>query len=515
MYRYWILLLCGMAAFAQPAGSFRQKLDQIMNRPEYRHSRFGMEFYSLSTKEVLFELNAQQLFVPGSTTKLLSTGNLLAALGPDYRFHTRVYRTGPVNDGTLDGDLVLVASGDPNLSGRIQPDGTLAFENVDHSYDNSEATRAVPGDPLAVLKELAGQIASRRIRRVSGHLFVDAGLFPEGARELGTGVIISPISLNDNIVDVTVASGAEGAPARLQVSPPTAYVHFINETKTVGSGEKASFRWTNDVSDPDGAHTVTVTGSIPAGKPTLLHAWHAPEPSRFAAIAFAELLRERGVAVQAARPAMANLPPSSVHTDANLVAEHVSPPLIEEVKVTLKVSQNLHASMMPYLAGALGAHARERVDLAGFELEHAWLEKAGLDLSAAAQSDGAGGAAYFTPDFMTHYLAYMAGQKYFPAFHKALPILGKDGSLWDIQVNSPAAGHVFAKTGTFGATNSLNRNLLLLGKGLAGYLTTRDGRNLAFAIYANFVPGDRETIAHTVGDALGEIAAAAYETSLQ
>src|SRR5207249_3371272 len=121
---------------AQFPPALEQRIKKIMSRPEFAHSRFGIEFYSLDTGKVLYELNSQQLFVPGSTTKLLTEGTALELLGGDYRFHTRVYRTGPIkNGGTLDGDLVLVASGDPNLSNRIQPDGTLAFEDQDHSSD--------------------------------------------------------------------------------------------------------------------------------------------------------------------------------------------------------------------------------------------------------------------------------------------------------------------------------------------------------------------------------------------
>jgi D-alanyl-D-alanine carboxypeptidase len=212
------------------------------------------------------------------------------------------------------------------------------------------------------------------------------------------------------------------------------------------------------------------------------------------------------IAVQAA---------ASFYKPESQVAEHVSPPFTEEVKVTLKVSQNLHASNMPYVLGATLAKGGQDALQAGFDLENQFLRKAGLDLSGASQSDGAGGAAFYTPDFMVHYLVYLSHQEsLFPAFFRALPILGKDGTLWDIQPDSPAAGHVHAKTGTFGAADMLNRNLMVTGKGIAGYIDRKDGRRLAFAAYINMVSGDPETIAHHVGDALGEVAAAAWDGTL-
>ena len=152
---------------------------------------------------------------------MLTEGTALALLGADYRFHTRVYRTGPIEaDGTLKGDLVLVASGDPNLSGRIQSDGTMGYTNEDHSYAGSPDTKAVPGDPLMVIRELAAQVAEHGVKRITGHVIVDATLFREGARELGTGAVISPISVNDNCVDLNVTPGAAaGDPVTMTVSP--------------------------------------------------------------------------------------------------------------------------------------------------------------------------------------------------------------------------------------------------------------------------------------------------------
>ena len=94
---------------AQSGSSLEQRIQTIMARPEFAHARFGIEFIDASTGNVIYKLNEQELFVPGSTTKLLTEGTALELLGPDYRFHTKIYRTGPIDKhGTLKGDLVLV-----------------------------------------------------------------------------------------------------------------------------------------------------------------------------------------------------------------------------------------------------------------------------------------------------------------------------------------------------------------------------------------------------------------------
>src|SRR4029077_17415226 len=212
-------------------------------------------------------------------------------------------------------------------------------------------------------------------------------------------------------------------------------------------------------------------------------------------------------------------PYARFYATENQVAEHVSPPLSEEIKVTLKVSQNLHAGMGPYLLGTLvGKDTKGPLD-AGFKVEHDFLQSAKLDLSGAAQGDGAGGdwADLFSPDFMVHYLTYWTTRPDYQDFFKALPILGKDGTLAKIQTNSPGAGHVFAKTGTFGSEDKLNSKMMLNGKGLAGYVLTKDGKKLAFAAYVNHVSlaPDPEAAQQVAGQALGEIAAAAYDANLE
>jgi D-alanyl-D-alanine carboxypeptidase/D-alanyl-D-alanine-endopeptidase (penicillin-binding protein 4) len=129
-----------------------------------------------------------------------------------------VYRTSPLSKtGVLSGGLVLVASGDPNLSNRIQHD-TLAYENEDHAYGQVLEARLVPGDPLVVIRNLAKQVASKGVKTIEGRVLVDVSLFPEGTREGGSGVVISPMALNDNVIDVIVKPGSTaGTPASLQI----------------------------------------------------------------------------------------------------------------------------------------------------------------------------------------------------------------------------------------------------------------------------------------------------------
>lgn len=484
--------------------------------PRLRHSIVAGAVYDLDSHRMLYARHAGVLMVPASTTKLLTEGTSLALLGPNFRWTTPVYRTGPIDaQGVLHGNLVLVASGDPNLSQRIRPDGTLAFENEDHAYDGSAETKAVPGDPLAVLRDLAEQVAKAGIKRVEGSAWIDAALFPDQGAENGTGVTLSPIVINDNLVDVTVTPGAHaGDPVSINVSPQTRYVRFINKATTGAPKSDATIDMSADHrDDQSGRHVVTIVGTQPAG-PSVLYAYRVAEPVSFARDVFEQTLRDAGVSLvlPTSVPALSIVSPatSSYYIPANLVAQHVSPPLSEDAYITLKVSDNLHAALMPYMWAVYLAKAKSDYLKAGFRLEAQMLTRAGLDLNQAAQSDGYGGA-YFTPDFMVHYLAWARGQSWYRYLFRGLPIMGVDGTLVDIQTKSPARGKVFAKTGTDGGDDYLGGGGTI-EKGLAGYITTRGGRHVAFAFYIGTMKGPHgEDTGPVAGQILGAMASATYE----
>jgi PBP4 family serine-type D-alanyl-D-alanine carboxypeptidase len=499
---------------AAAQSDFDAAFKAVVARPEFVHSTFGAEIYSLDRKTVLYSWNPEKLFLAASTTKVVTVASAYNLLGADYRFRTAVYRNGTVQKGVLTGDIILVASGDPNLSGRKRADGTLAYSNEDHSYGGFDAE--LVGDPVEPLRALAKQIAASGISEVRGRVLVDASLFREGETEPGTGMTISPISLNDNIIDVVIAPGAVGAAATVSISPQVPYIRFTN-TLTTGAADASTTIDYSEIQRPDGTIDVTLKGQIPSGKGDYVKAYRVKQPARFAATLFAEALQKAGIRL-GNRPAEVVTGIKPDYAPADRVGEYVSAPLSEDGKIILKTSQNLHASMLPYVVGSVRGGASDTANKRGFELAHDYMKAAGLDTSGAVQSYG-NGSSMFTPDFMVRYLAYMAGQPNFGVLRDALPVLGRDGTLVKTLTRSAAAGKVLAKTGTSIQPDFLHQGVIVTAKGLVGYTTTTTGERIAIAIYVNDVPltlgrddypAASAAAGKLAGDAMAEIAAAAH-----
>lgn len=484
------------------------ELNAITGRQALVGARIGIAVQPLGEGHLVYEREADQLFVAASTTKIPTCASALAALGPDYRFTTVVRASGAVDEeGTLHGDLLLVAAGDPNLSNRIVED-RLEFRTFDHAMAGVSGSAAIPRDPLAVLRSLARGVATHGIRRVSGKVRVDLCLFPERDREGGTGAYVSPITVNDNLIDVELTSGeTEGTVVGISSTPITGYVCFIAEAVTAPAGSLPQISF-DEVGFIDGIRAVAVRGTMPASS-RLHFPYTVREPGRFAATVFTEVLVDAGIRMEPVDP---HAPITGrAATDDPIVASHTSPPLREAVKVVLKVSQNLHAQMLPAIVGSIAANAPgEGAMQAGFDAAQrtfaAWM----LDADGARQGDGCGAIGFFTPRYMCSLLSAIAAQPFAADFEDGLPVLGKDGTLHDIQTGSPAAGHVKAKTGTLVFIDRLNRQGYLTSKALAGYVDAASGARYTFAAYVNGATIGSIDGIHDVGEMLGEIATALY-----
>jgi D-alanyl-D-alanine carboxypeptidase/D-alanyl-D-alanine-endopeptidase (penicillin-binding protein 4) len=190
-----------------------------------------------------------------------------------------------------------------------------------------------------------------------------------------------------------------------------------------------------------------------------------------------------------------------------------SPPLSESIKLIFKVSHNLHASTLPLLVAAKNG---KRTLGAGMLLQREFLLRAGVNADSISFGGGAGGspADAVTPRATVQLLRYMANRPDAAAYRDGLPVLGVDGTLFDaVAGDSPARGHVQAKTGTLFFENLLNNRYLVTSKALAGYMTTSGRKNLAFAVFVNNAHIQTEADTARVGRTLGHFCELVWEAN--
>lgn len=477
-------------------------IEKLLEQPRFKHAHWGALVQDLATGEVLYALNPDKLFIPASTTKLYSVACALDAFGAQHRFVTNVRQRGDVDGNVLRGDLILVASGDPTLGGRTLAGNRIAFTNNDHTYANgARETQLTEPNPLAGLDELAKQIATGGLRRIRGDVVIDDRLF-EKAEGSGSGPSrITPIMVNDNLIDFSISPTTAGQPAKVSWRPESAGIQVEAQFETVAAdGELVT--WIRDL----GNGRYFLHGKIPEKHATVVRVVEVADAASHARTLFIEALARAGVVVEAptlGTNALDRLPTSKEVAELPVVSKFESPPLAEEAKLILKVSHNLHASALPLL---VASKYGERSLGAGLKRQREFLKRLGVDAESISFGGGAGGsrADHTTPRATVQLLKAMAARPDFDAYRDALPILGVDGTLATaVNAQSAARGKAQAKTGTLLWDDLLNGESLLTSKALAGYLTTAKERRVAFALFVNYVHLRDGVTTRSVGADLG------------
>ena len=231
-----------------------------MAHSRYNHARWGLLVVDLETNRVIQQAAPDQFFPIASTTKLFAIAAALEVLGADHVFETPVVYSGELGEtGILNGDRILIAQGDLTMGGRRNPDGTIAFTDFDHTDANalSGAVLTAP-DPLGGLDDLAQQIAAAGIARVTGEVIIDDRLFAsEEVREF----ILTPIIINDNLIDISIVPQNVGETAAVEWRPQTGVFEVVSEVETVDEASRPIGISAETIGD---VTRLTVTGEIAA-----------------------------------------------------------------------------------------------------------------------------------------------------------------------------------------------------------------------------------------------------------
>ncbi len=452
--------------------TIQSKISQYLRRPGIRSTHWGMEVIDTDGDQVLVSLNPDKPFTPASVLKVLTTSAALEKLGPDFRFRTGVYTNGRIlDDGTLAGDLYLVGRGDPNLT----------------------ETPEDPSDKPAI-QELAGKLGALGVKRVEGNVIGDDSYFdPAGngndwtARELKSayGSSISALNINNNVVWISVWPGKTKELVHVGMEPRTSYYRVRN----LGVTGSRRARRTIGVRLIRRTRTIVISGVLPLGR-TLNRYVRMDDPAEVAASILRDELQRIGIAVDGKVGVLhgGEMPPEE-RRSLTLLAERESPPLVRELEIINKQSQNLHAEM---LLRTLGAElAGEGTEEAGLQVVRSFLVEAGIEDHQVSLGDGCGLSRdnLVTPRFQTSLLKYITTRPYFGPFLGTLAVSGTDGTLKNRMTAEPMKGVIFAKTGTLNGVSTLS-----------GYMTTKSGRQLIFCIFANDARASTTRVRRTIDE---------------
>lgn len=443
-----------------------EQITLAITGPEFDDAEWAVLIYDLESGTPIYGWNENKNMIPASNTKLYTTATALDKLGADFSYTTHVLSDGSIDGNVLDGNLIVVGSGDPVIGGR---------------YND--------GDIVKTFKDWADSLKAMGINQIDGDIIGDDNYFDDVP--LGPGWMwddetywysaeVSALSLNDNTIDLTATGTRPGEPARIEWEPSnTPYVTVFNNTVTVHADSSGE----NNYVRRRASNIVDVSSEVPAAKSVTRYVTISNPTQYFVTVLRDELVQE-GIKVNGNPVDADNISTNNYREGSAIhLASHTSVPMSEIVKAINKPSHNLYADMVLKTLAAENNIEQEMEPAGswkgGIEQVKQFLGTAGADTSKTLLVDGSGLSRYnlVTADMTIDLLRYMWNhddQQVFSAFYESLPIGGVDGTLSGRYPSGAARGNVRAKTGTVSYASSLS-----------GYVNSADGHPIAFSIMAN------------------------------
>lgn len=454
------LLACARPAPAlgpklEPLQQLRQDITAATSLPGVQRAAWGIVVHSLDRNERIYELNPRTLLVPASTSKLVSLASAVDAVGWDYRYETVVRASAPIVNGTMQGDLLIAGSGDPSIGGR-------AGERLDVW--------------VAALRALG-------LRRIEGRVIGDDDAVEEPRPQLAwawddlgypTGALFGALNLAENRMEITVNPGSATGYQPTFSMDPAAWSRPLRNRTVTGPPESRVSLWPEQ---RPGEAFLTIAGSIPIGAPPARLQISVGNPTAWFATVFRAALIDGGIDVSGDAYDVDDVAPRPEWAGARTLFTHRSSTLAEIAQPMLKNSINLYGEAVLRLNSAKGTLPTNDAALEGLRARMtAW----GIPPDSWQIIDGSGLSRRnaIAPDALVAVLQRMYDATAASPWMTALPIAGRDGTLAGRMMGTAAEGNVRAKTGTMSNIRTL-----------AGYVRTRDGENLAFAVLSDQFEG--------------------------
>jgi D-alanyl-D-alanine carboxypeptidase/D-alanyl-D-alanine-endopeptidase (penicillin-binding protein 4) len=401
----------------------------------------GVVVEDARTGKTLYARNPNSRLAPASVLKLVVAATVLRALGPDYRFTTRLVTDIAPQGDTLPGSLWLVGGGDPELT----------------SADLKRAVKAMK---------------SSGILRIDGDVIADGSLFgPDAVNptwaaddlEYGYAALTSAVTMDGGTAQFTITPDPNGGDARVQVDPDAIAGELVGEVHT-GTADADNTLRIDPLPDGGGFQ---LSGTIPFGAPQKY--WRSlAHPTQSAAVALRAMLLDAGIGVGGGI-SVGQAPNSAV-----TVWTKRSRPLDAIIRRMMFDSDNHIAEQLLRTVGVerFGTGSLPN----GLEAEREYLQGIGVGPAGAELADASGlsTADRLTAQTATTVLRDLVSSPDAAKYAALLPRVGIEGTVHVRNIASDVRGRVLGKDGYIEGVSSL-----------AGYVKTEHHGVVIYAILVN------------------------------
>ena len=426
---------------------FTSAFKKFIADPDFAHATIGLYVVNSNTGKAITTENIQVGMAPASCQKVITASAAFELLGEDFRYTTSLGYTGNIDNGILNGDIVIKGEGDPTL-GSWRYDATAEDKII--SLFKEQVSQAG-------INELKGNVIADE-SAWQGEVTPDGWIWQDIGSYYGTGA--RAINWHENQYDLLLKSGKKiGDSVSIIGTTPSPVIglnlHSMANSAARGTGDNAYIYFPID---KDYGY---VRGTIPVNENSFIISGAMPHPAKQLALMLEATLKNK--AVEDAEQSDEHFIKNPVHN----FYTYKSPSLDSIVYWFLKRSVNLYGEALLKTLGNKFAQSGS-VDSGVAVIQKFWKQR-NIETSAFHIIDGSGLSPgnRVTPASLVTVMQYAKNQKWFPAFYDALPEIN------GIKMKSGSIGGVVSYT---------------------GFIKSKSGENYTFAFIINNFDGETNAI---------------------
>lgn len=440
-----VLLLTSSALAAET--ELPVSVQSALNARNLPHASLSVSVIDVNSGKSVLQWRSDEARNPASTIKLVTTLVALDVLGPTYHWRTDVFARGEIENGRLDGDLLIKGYGDP----------FLVTERV---------------------WQLVQKIRHAGIREFNGDLLLDDSWFDVGEYDPAAfdrqplrayNVAPNALMMNFKVVRYWFEPDHEAGAVNVRLDPPLRNLQVQNRLRLAAHSCRG-FQRGITISSNEAVDEITLSGKFPSGCRRYAMDRTALSHNEFVYGLFSTLWRDSGGIFDG------GFRNTVIEEDEEPILSFASLPLTEVIARVNKHSNNVMARQLLYTLGAEvnGAPGTEDSGKAAIAK---WLDDNKLASTRIAIDNGAGlsRTTRTSTGDMSRMLQFAWQQPYMPEFLSSMALSGLDGTLRRRFNDATLLGKAHMKTGSLDHVTAI-----------AGYLQARSGRRFAIVAMQNY-----------------------------